>query len=265
MLRSVESSALYLLRRLKETVIRGNYLHAVGRAPVEIANYLANRKRRELMDLEYQTKTTIEIRGLMKCPPTMAFVELLTRPQRGKRPKRYIQEYDLVRSDVKKEELTNDDDFLVEAAHARGVSLSDDDWKELYRRIEKQLATEADKRLQRKEKEAKEAERRAQEAERRAQEAVEEVARAEEALAEIQKKPGLMGWFKRLMTGGGAPQPSHEPTAPDQLEDKRHDERSREGRPHRSKPAADRIRPRNHGPRSRPLKAKEAGDEPKNT
>jgi len=273
MLRSVESSSLYLLRRMKETVIRGNYLHAVGRAPVEIANYLANRKRRELMELEYQTKTTIEIRGLKECPPTMAYVELLTRPQRGKKPKRFIQEYDLVRSDVNKEELAPDDDFLVEAAHARGVHLSDDDWKDLYRRIEKQLATEADKRLERKEKEAAEAERKAQEAEKRAAEAAEQVVEAQETIAELEKKRGLMGWLKRMLVGGSnagaAPAPVAE--APKVIEDKSSsdgDRRSggggRGGRGGRGgKPASERIRSRNHGPRSRPLKAKEVGDDDK--
>ncbi len=264
MLRSVESSSLYLLRRLKETVIRGNYLHAVGRAPVEIANYIANRKRRELMDLEYQTKATIEVRGLKDCPPTKAYVELLTRPQRGKKPKRFIQEYDLVRSEVTKQETAPDDDFMLDAAHARGVHLTDDDWKELYRRIEKQLATESEKRLEKKEKLAREAERRANEAEQRAAEAQQQVAEAAKAVTELEKRGGLRGWFKRLL-GASPPPPTPTPVETPHIEDHREDpsggrsrDRARGGqRGGRKKPASERIRSRNHGPRSRPLKAKE--------
>ncbi|MEE2780019.1 MAG: Rne/Rng family ribonuclease, partial [Myxococcota bacterium] len=47
-LRSIESSALYLLRRIKEVILRGtNYMHLSAKMPVDVANYLLNRKRRD--------------------------------------------------------------------------------------------------------------------------------------------------------------------------------------------------------------------------
>lgn len=275
MLRSVESSSLYLLRRLKETVIRGSYLHAVARMPMPIANYLANRKRRELIDLEYQTKTTIEVRGLKDCPPTKAYVELLTRPQRGKQPKRFIQTYDLVRSDVDKQEMPKDDDFMLDSAEARGIHLTDDDWKKLYRRIEKDMASEAEKRLEKKEKLALEAEKRAEAAEARAETATQEVVDAEAKIVEMAQQKGFKAWVRRLFGAGPPTIIIHAP--PLAVEDKRggggsgrsdsrRDERSGrdrndgdrgQGRGGRNKPASERIRSRNQGPRSRPLKAKE--------
>ena len=117
--RSVESSALYLLRRLKETVIRGNYMHAQARMSVEIANYLLNRMRRELVDLEAETETAIEVHAEEHCPPMVAYVELLSRPGKSRRPRRVLQTIDLVRSDVDKRELEDDEEFLLELTEER--------------------------------------------------------------------------------------------------------------------------------------------------
>jgi ribonuclease E len=146
-LRSTESSALYLLRRLKETVIRGNYLHASAQMPVNIANYVLNRKRRDLLELEAESNTTIEVHGRPDCAPTAAYVELLTRPMKGKRPRRMVQTFDLVRSEVEKKELDEGDDLLVAAAGARGVSLNTEEYRELYRKIEKDMIQELQQKL----------------------------------------------------------------------------------------------------------------------
>ncbi|PKN58907.1 MAG: hypothetical protein CVU56_02880 [Deltaproteobacteria bacterium HGW-Deltaproteobacteria-14] len=117
--RSVESSALYLLRRLKETVIRGNYMHAQARMTTEIANYLVNRKRRELVELEAETQTTIEVHADDHCPPMVAYVELLSRPGKSKRPRRVLQTIDLVRSDVEKRELDDDEEVILDITERR--------------------------------------------------------------------------------------------------------------------------------------------------
>lgn len=117
--RSVESSALYLLRRLKETVIRGNYMHAQTRMTTEIANYLVNRKRRELVELEAETETTIEVHADDHCPPMVAYVELLSRPGKSKRPRRVLQTIDLVRSDIEKRELDDDEEVILDITERR--------------------------------------------------------------------------------------------------------------------------------------------------
>ncbi|TNF31459.1 MAG: Rne/Rng family ribonuclease, partial [Deltaproteobacteria bacterium] len=118
--RSVESSALYLLRRLKETVIRGNYMHAEARMTTDIANYLVNRKRRELMELEAETETTIEVHAEEHTPPMVAYVELLSQPSgKSRRPRRVLQTIDLVRSDVEKRELDDDEDYLLDITERR--------------------------------------------------------------------------------------------------------------------------------------------------
>ena len=144
-LRSVESSSLYLLRRIKESLLRGtNYMHASARMPVDVANYLVNRKRRDLIELEAQSKTTLDIRGVPGCPPTKAFVEILATTGKGKRPRRVLLAFDLVRSDVDKRELDDMEEILVDAAEARGISLSEDEFDKVYRAIEEKMARETE-------------------------------------------------------------------------------------------------------------------------
>ena len=117
--RSVESSALYLLRRIKETVVRGNYLHVQAKIPVAIANYMLNRKRRELSDIETETGTAVEIIADVHCPPMSAYIELMSQPTKTKRPRRVLQTIDLVRSEVDKRELDEDEQVELELAEER--------------------------------------------------------------------------------------------------------------------------------------------------
>ena len=201
-LRSTESSALYLLRRLKETVIRGNYLHASAQMPVSIANYVLNRKRRDLLELEVESNTTIEVHGHPDCAPTAAYVELLTRPMKGKRPRRMVQTFDLVRSEVDKKELDESDDILVAAAGARGVSLNTEEYRELYRKIEADMIKELQRDIV--ETEVRE----------RAEIAVEEklkignvdprkgsITVIHEAPVVVERTGGVVGFFKSLLFG----------------------------------------------------------------
>ena len=140
-LRSVESSAVYLLRRLKETVLRGtNYMHVSARMPVEVANYLLNRKRHDLVELERESRTTIDIKGEPDCLPTRAYVEVLATSAQGRSARRVLLTFDLVRSDVDKREMEHLEEVVVDAAQARGMSLTEDEYSKLYRRIEEQMA-----------------------------------------------------------------------------------------------------------------------------
>ncbi len=124
-IRSVESSALYLLRRMKETLLRGNHQHLEARMPVEIANYLLNRKRRELLDLERQTGTSIEVRAEAACPPMQSYFELISRAtQQLRRPKRVLQTIDLVRSEVERRDLEDGEEVKVEAALSEEADVS---------------------------------------------------------------------------------------------------------------------------------------------
>jgi ribonuclease E len=141
-LRSVESSALYLLRRLKESILRASYLHVTATMPIAIANYMLNRKRHELLLLEQQTKTTIDLVGSPDCPPMSAVVEILTTAGESKRPRRIIQRYDLVRSEVEKKEVDETEEILLKAADAREVTLTPENYDNLYREIEREMARE---------------------------------------------------------------------------------------------------------------------------
>ncbi|MCC6623764.1 MAG: Rne/Rng family ribonuclease [Deltaproteobacteria bacterium] len=115
LVRSVESSSLYLLRRLKETLLRGAYQHIEARMPVAVANYLLNQKRRELVDLERQTGTGIEVVAMHDCPPMKAYIELLTRvTAQSRRPRRVLHEIDLVRSEVDKRDLEDGEAITIE-------------------------------------------------------------------------------------------------------------------------------------------------------
>ncbi len=124
-IRSVESSALYLLRRMKETLLRGNHQHLEAKMPVEIANYLLNRKRRELLDLEKQTGTSIDVRAESACPPMQSFFELISRATtQARRPKRVLQQIDLVRSEVERKELEDGEEVTIEQALSEEAEIS---------------------------------------------------------------------------------------------------------------------------------------------
>ncbi len=190
-LRSVESSALYLLRRMKEAVLRGtNYMHVTAKMPVDVANYLLNRKRRELSELEVESRTTIDIKGVVDCVPTRAYVEILAASGQGRGARRLLLTFDLVRSDVERRELEHLEEIVVEAAHARNMDLNEDEYANLYRRIEEDMARDAERVAARYDIEKKTA--------------VDEAVAAERkrARSEVKKKAGggITGWFTNLFS-----------------------------------------------------------------
>ncbi|MBD89283.1 MAG: hypothetical protein CL940_02970 [Deltaproteobacteria bacterium] len=189
-LRSVESSALYLLRRMKEAVLRGtNYMHVTAKMPVEIANYLLNRKRRELSELEVESRTTIDIKGVVDCVPTRAYVEILAASGQGRGARRLLLTFDLVRSDVERRELEHLEEIVVDAAHARNLDLNEDEYASLYRRIEEDMARDAEHVAARYDIEKKAA--------------VDEAVSAERKRARRESKQsggGITGWFTNLFS-----------------------------------------------------------------
>ena len=198
--RSVESSALYLLRRIKETVLRGtNYMHLSATMPVDVANYVLNRKRADLIDLQQKTRTTIDIKGTVDCAPNRAFVEILATSGRGKRPRRILMTFDLVRSDVDRRELGDLDEVLVGAAVARGVSLDENEFSRLYRAIEEKMAADA-------EIVAAQYESERERAVSEAVEATEEAHAKASAAQEPKPKIGIVGWYNRLLYGDNPPE-----------------------------------------------------------
>ncbi|MCB9728106.1 MAG: Rne/Rng family ribonuclease [Deltaproteobacteria bacterium] len=222
--RSVESSALYLLRRIKETVLRGtNYVHVSAKMPVDVANYLVNRKRRDLSELERETRVSLDVRGVPDCPPHQAFVEILASAGRGKRARRLLLTFDLVRSDVERRELEDMEEVLIEAAEARGLSLTEDEYDALYRTIEKKMAEDleiVEAQRQAQEDQARhrsdrdretvareEAERAARDERvaRQAREVAAAAAAAAVAAVPMERSGGIVGWFKRVLYGDKKP------------------------------------------------------------
>ncbi len=207
--RSVESSALYLLRRMKETLIRGNYQHLDAQMPVAIANYLLNRKRKELVDLEKQTGTSIEVRAEASVPAMQSYFELISRSSnQARRPKRILQQIDLVRSEVEKRELEEGEEIRIE-----GESGSEEAEVSVFAAAREKLEAESKsmeaelaraKELERAQKEADESLRR--EAELRAQKEV-LLAEAERIRAmEDARWKGLSIWSRlKVWFGGGLP------------------------------------------------------------
>ena len=196
-LRSVESSALYLLRRMKEAVLRGtNYMHVTAKMPVDVANYLLNRKRRELTELEAESSTSIDIKGVVNCLPTRAYVEILAASGKGRGARRLLLTFDLVRSDVERRELDHLEEIVIDAAHARGLDLNEDEYANLYRRIEEDMANDSEHVAALQVIETKAAIRNAVDSER---------ARAR---TEVKKKAdggGITGWFTNLFTTSDEP------------------------------------------------------------
>lgn len=207
--RSVESSALYLLRRMKETLIRGNYQHLDAQMPVAIANYLLNRKRKELVDLEKQTGTSIEVRAEDAVPAMQSYFELISRSaNQARRPKRIMQRIDLVRSEVEKRELEEGEELVIETE-----SSTDEAEASVFAAARKKLESESQaleaelarsKELEKAQQEADESLRR--EAELRAQRELEEARRETIRTLEEARWKGMSIWGRlKAFFGGGLP------------------------------------------------------------
>ncbi len=59
--KSVETQALYFLRRIQTGILRKKVHRVECRLPLEVANYLLNKKRKELADLEARHEATIDV------------------------------------------------------------------------------------------------------------------------------------------------------------------------------------------------------------
>ncbi len=59
--KSVETQALYFLRRIQTGILRKKVHRVECRLPLEVANYLLNKKRKELTDLEARHQATIDV------------------------------------------------------------------------------------------------------------------------------------------------------------------------------------------------------------
>ena len=59
--KSVETQALYFLRRIQTGILRKKVHRVECRLPLEVANYLLNKKRKELTDLEARHEATIDV------------------------------------------------------------------------------------------------------------------------------------------------------------------------------------------------------------
>ncbi len=98
-MRTPESAGMYLLRRIRELAAESRVHQLAVRAPIGVANFLLNRKRRELQRIEVYSQTTVEVHGDESIPPTQAVIEIFERKARG-RVRQAVQVVDLVRSEV---------------------------------------------------------------------------------------------------------------------------------------------------------------------
>jgi ribonuclease E len=63
LIKSVETAALTVLRKIQAGLARGGYVHVRVEVPIEIATYLLNQKRAELLRLEKQYRLQVQIVG----------------------------------------------------------------------------------------------------------------------------------------------------------------------------------------------------------
>ncbi|GAB4344365.1 MAG: hypothetical protein Kow0089_20870 [Desulfobulbaceae bacterium] len=80
-IKSVETRALYYLRRIQTGISRKKVRRVVCSFPVDVAQYLLNRKRSELSELEQRHEATIEILARPDMKPGDNRIEFLDREQ----------------------------------------------------------------------------------------------------------------------------------------------------------------------------------------
>ncbi len=78
--KSVESQALYFLRRIQTGILRKKVHRVECRLPLEVANYLLNKKRRELADLEARHEATIDVIPRPEMKPGENRIDFLQAP-----------------------------------------------------------------------------------------------------------------------------------------------------------------------------------------
>ena len=101
LVRSPDSAGMYLLRRVREITASGRIHQVVVRAPIPVANFLVNRKRRELYALEVERRTLVEVHADSELPSNQASIEFVDKKTRGK--PQTIQKVDLVGVEVRRE------------------------------------------------------------------------------------------------------------------------------------------------------------------
>ncbi len=75
--RSVETQALYYLRRIQTGILRKKVQRVMCRLPLEVANYLLNKKRKELSELEGKHQAVIDIVAQPQMKPGENQIEFL--------------------------------------------------------------------------------------------------------------------------------------------------------------------------------------------
>ena len=78
--KSVESQALYFLRRIQTGILRKKVHRVECRLPLEVANYLLNKKRKELADLEARHEATIDVIPRPEMKPGENRIDFLQAP-----------------------------------------------------------------------------------------------------------------------------------------------------------------------------------------
>ncbi|MFB0520689.1 MAG: ribonuclease E, partial [Desulfatiglandales bacterium] len=81
MVRSVEATSVYFLRQIWLGASRGNIDRVTGVLPSTVANYLLNKKRAELADLENRYRLSIEIQGNPDLPPWGGNLDFIERSE----------------------------------------------------------------------------------------------------------------------------------------------------------------------------------------
>jgi len=81
MVRSPDAAALAWLRRIWQGVTGGQVIRAEVTLPLEVASYLLNRKREELLNLERRYDVQIRIEGRGDLPPEGGTMELIRREE----------------------------------------------------------------------------------------------------------------------------------------------------------------------------------------
>ncbi len=78
--KSVETQALYYLRRIQTGILRKKIQRVECRLPLDVANYLLNKKRREIADLEAKHRAFIDIIPRPEMKPGDNQIEFLQAP-----------------------------------------------------------------------------------------------------------------------------------------------------------------------------------------
>lgn len=128
--RTPDSAGMYLLRRVREIVAKGRVEQVIAHAPPHVANFIVNRKRRDLHALEVQHETVVEVHSDPDIRPTQANIVVFERTGRGQL-RQQTQTIDLVRSEV----YRKSDDGKKQTVVLRAPS-KDIDFDKVYQEIE---------------------------------------------------------------------------------------------------------------------------------